>query len=230
MSLEWAMIVRNRRPRNTILFVLFFIIYAVMFFLFYDEQGRFINMLFTTMFLGIGAMSYGQLLFSWESTYFDGVLARKNDFLNYVRAKYYLQVTLILATYIPTAVLAAISGKTSVLLVTAIMLFLLGPNSLLTMLLATLNDGRVDLDAGTFMNYQGIKGSQFLMTFLFVIIPIAIYELTARVAGETGGIIVLSALGILFVFFNNWWLKNIVVATFMKRKYKTMEGLRKLSA
>jgi len=230
MSLEWAMIVRNRRPRNTILFVLFFIIYAVMFFLFYDEQGRFINMLFTTMFLGIGAMSYGQLLFSWESTYFDGVLARKNDFLNYVRAKYYLQVTLILATYIPTAVLAAISGKTSVLLVTAIMLFLLGPNSLLTMLLATLNDGRVDLDAGTFMNYQGIKGSQFIMTFLFVIIPIAIYELTARVAGETGGIIVLSALGILFVFFNNWWLKNIVVATFMKRKYKTMEGFRKLSA
>jgi len=230
MSLELAMIVRNKRPRNAMFFVMFFIVYAVIFYLFYDEQGKYINMLFTTMFLGLGAMSYGQLLFSWESTYFDGLMARKNNFLNYVRAKYYLQVILTLLTYIPVAGLAFFSGRISFLLTTALMLYLLGPNSLLTMLLATLNDGKIDLDASSFMNYQGIKGSQFIMTFLFVIIPIAIYELTALVAGETGGIIVLAAMGILFVFFHNWWLKNIVVAAFMKRKYKTLEGYRKLSA
>ena len=68
------------------------------------------------------------------------------------------------------------------------------------------------------------------MTFFFVIIPIAICELTSLVAGETGGIIVLATLGILFVIFHKWWLKNIIVATFMKRKYKLLEGYRKLSA
>lgn len=230
MSLEMAMILRNKRPRNAMFFVLFFIVYAFIFFLAYDEQERYINMLFTTMFLGLGAMSYGQLLFSWESTYFDGVMAGKNDFLNYVRAKYYLQAILTLITFIPIAVLSYISGRISVLLTTALMIYLLGPNSCLTMLLATLNDGKVDLEASTFMNYQGVKGSQFIMTFFFVIIPIAICELTSLVAGETGGIIVLATLGILFVIFHKWWLKNIIVATFMKRKYKLLEGYRKLSA
>jgi len=231
LSLELSMILRNRRPRNTMLIVLFFLVYAVVYYLFLDEEfGRYTNMLFTTMFLGLGAMSYGQLLFSWESTYFDGIMARKNNFLNYLKTKYYLQFLITLILYVPVSILAVASGKMSFLTVTAIMLFLTGPNTFITMMLATLNDGKIDLDAGTFMNYQGVKGSQFVMTFLFVLIPIVIYKVTDLVAGDTGGTIVLAALGIIFIVTHEWWLKHVVSVSLMKRKYKLLEGYRKLSA
>jgi len=230
ISLEVSMMVRNKRPRNTMLIVPFFLIYAVAYFLSYDKTGGFFNILFTTMYMGLGAISYGQLLFSWESTYFDGVMARKNNFMNYVRAKYYLQGFLTLVMFIPIAVLAGLTGKISLPLVTALMLFLLGPGSFLIMLLAILNDGKIDLNAGTFMNYQGVKGSQFIMTFLFVLIPVAVYQPIRLIAGDSAGILVLVVLGLLFVFFHKWWLEHIIVPAIRKRRYKLLEGYRKLSA
>jgi hypothetical protein len=231
MSLETAMLARNRRSRNTMLMVPFFILYAIVYYLFHDEEtGRFTDMIFTTMFMGLGAMSYGQLLFSWESTYFDGIMARKQNFLNYLKAKYYLQVLITLLLYFPVAALVMISGRMSIFLVTALMLFLAGPNTCLAMVLATYNDGKVDLNAGTFMNYQGIKGSQFIMTFLFVMIPMAIFKLTGLVVGETGSTIVIASLGIIFILSHEWWLRRLVAGSFSKRRYRLMEGYRKLDA
>lgn len=231
MSLELSMLLRNKRSRNTMLMVPFFLLYAVIYFLVMDETaGEFFTILITTMFLGLGAMSYGQLIFSWESAFFDGIIARKNDFIAYVRAKYYLQVLITLIAFVPLAVVVSISGRMSLFLLAALMLFNLGPNSLLNMLLATLNDARIDLDAGTFMNYQGMKGSQFVMTFLFVLIPVGIYVLIKLVANENTAVIILASLGIIFIAFSNWWLKKFIAGTFMHRKYKSLEGYRKLSA
>lgn len=231
MSLELSMLLRNKRSRNTMLMVPFFMVYAVVYFLFIDEkQSAFFTIIIATMLLGLGSMSYGQLIFSWESAFFDGIMARKNDFVAYVRAKYYLQVLISLITFIVLAVVVSFSGKMSLFLLAALMLFNLGPNSLLTMLLATLNDARIDLDAGTFMNYQGMKGSQFAMTFLFVLIPVGIYKLVSLAVNETASIIILASLGIIFIAFSNWWLKKFIAGTFMHRKYKSLEGYRKLSA
>jgi len=98
------------------------------------------------------------------------------------------------------------------------------------MLLATLNDARIDLDAGTFMNYQGIKGSQFVMTFLFVLIPVGIYELVHLLANENTAIVILATLGIIFIVSSDWWIKKLIAETFLRRKYKSLEGFRKLSA
>lgn len=231
MSLELSMLLRNKRSRKTLLMVPFFMVYAVVYFLFMDETpGEFFTIFITTMFLGLGAISYVQLIFSWESAFFDGIMARKNDFIAYVRAKYYLQVIFTLIIFVPLAVVVSISGRMSLFLLSAIMLFNLGPNCLLAMLLGTLNDARVDLDAGTFMNYQGMKGSQYIMTFLFVLIPAGIYDLIKLGANENTAIVILASLGIIFIASSNWWIKKIIAGTFMHRKYKSLEGYRKLSA
>lgn len=231
MSLEISMLLRNKRPRNTLLTVPFFILYAVFYFLSFDElQGGFFTILITAMFLGIGTMSYGQFLFSWESSYFDGIMARKNDLQNYIRAKFYLQVLLTLITFIPLVVVIAVSGKVNLFLLGALTLFTLGPNSFIIMLLATINDARINLSASTFMNYQGMKGSQFIMTFLCVLIPVGIYELIRGVAGENAAIISIASLGIIFITSSKWWIRKVIVSTFNSRKYKSLEGFRKLSA
>jgi hypothetical protein len=231
MSLELSMLLRNKRSRKTLLIVPFFMVYAVVFFLFMDEMhSEFFTILITTMFLGLGSMSYGQFIFSWESSWFDGLMARKNNMADYVKAKFYLLVLITLVSFVPLAVVVCISGKISLILLTALMLFILGPGSLITMLLATLNDARIDLDTGTFMNYQGMKGSQFIMTFLFVLIPVLIYDLIRLVANENTATIILASIGIIFIASSNWWLKKYIAGTFTKRKYKSLEGYRKLSS
>lgn len=231
MSLEISMILRNKRPRNTMLIVPFFFVYAVVYFVLHDSwQGGFFMILIANMLIGIGSTSYGQYLFSWESTYFDGIMARKNDFRDYVKAKYYLQTLITLITFLPLAVVIAVSGRMNMFLLTALLLFNLGPNSFIVMMLALLNDARIDLGAGTFLNYQGMKGSQFVMTFLFVLIPVLIYVLTVRIANEPTAIIILASLGIAFIASSNWWLEKYIASSFLHRKYKSLEGYRKLSA
>jgi phosphoglycerol transferase MdoB-like AlkP superfamily enzyme len=157
-------------------------------------------------------------------------MARKNDFNEYVKAKYYLQVLITMITFLPLAVVIAVSGRMNMFLLTALMLFNLGPNSFIVMMLSLFNDGRVDLGAGTFLNYQGMKGSQFVMTFLFVLIPVLAYSLILKIANETTAIIILASLGIIFIAFSNWWLEKYIASAFLRRKYKSLEGYRKLSA
>lgn len=231
MSLELSMLLRNKRPRKTMLIVPFFLFYAVIYFLVMDvKHSEFFTILFTNMFLGLGAMSYGQFIFSWESTCFDGLMARKNNMTDYVKAKFYLMVLITIVSFVPLAVVVSISGKISLFLLISLMLFTLGPNSLIALLLATLNDARIDLNAGTFMNYQGMKGSQFIMTFLFVLIPGLIYILIRQLTNENTATFILASIGIIFIASSNWWLKKYIAGAFANRKYKSLEGYRKLSA
>jgi len=68
------------------------------------------------------------------------------------------------------------------------------------------------------------------MTFLFVLIPTGIYQLVSLVSDENTAIIILASLGLIFIASAKWWLKKIIAETFMRRKYKSLEGYRKLSA
>jgi len=79
------------------------------------------------------------------------------------------------------------------------------------------------------MNYQGVKGSQFLLTMLFISLPIGIFKLLQSLVSETAGIITIALIGLLFILSHEWWLKNIISTRFKTRKYKSLEGFRKLS-
>ena len=230
MSLEIIMLARNKRPRNTLLQAPIFLVwFCFMFFLSDSLSGQTMPFVITSMLLGLGAVSYGQLIFSWESTYFDGIMARRNNFLSYLRAKVYLMAILAFITFVPLAVVIKMTGKMNLFLFLALFLFNLGANAFLVMLLALLNDGRLNLKAGTFMNYQGIKGSQFFLALLFVALPVAIFSLFQFLINDTAGMIAIGVIGIFFISSHKWWLKNVIATGFSARKYKLLEGFRKLS-
>ncbi len=231
MSLETAMLLRNRRPRNMLLQVPIFMSFFIIIFYFHEtHENIFYDLMVPTMLIGLGVNYYGQLIFSWESSYFDGLTARRLNLLNYLKAKYYLQLIMIVLSYIPVAIVTLITGKSGILLVTAIALSVAGPVCLVILWLATLNDGRVDLEAGTFMNWEGVRGSQFITAFLLILIPTGIFALTRKYAGDNAGMAVLAGTGLLFILLHNWWLEHLVAARFMKRRYKLLERYRKLSA
>jgi len=230
VSLEIYLLLRNKRPRQTMLMVPFFLVY----FLFmvisnHSMQSPFFLFLIVTMLTGFGAVSYGQFMFSWESTYFDSIMARKNNFANYIKAKYYLMAGMTLIMFIPILTTFLITKQVDIYLLFSILLFSLGVTPFVVMFMGTYNDGRVDLNSGTFMNYQGVKGSQFLLSFIFVMLPYGVYSLFKFMFNDATGKISIALPGLILIFLHNWWIEKLIIRRFYIRKYKNLEGFRKLS-
>jgi hypothetical protein len=230
LSLEINLLMRNKRPRQMLVMVPLFLVYFL--FMIYNDkniQSHFSSLLLVTMLTGMGAAMYGQFMFSWESTYFDCIMARKINFINYVKAKYYMSVGLALASFVPIVIFFSITAIINIYLIISILFFTLGVNNFIIMFFGTLNDGRIDLGKKRLFNYQGIKGSQFILTFLYMLLPLGIFSFFKYFFNEAAGEIALAVPGLILIAFHDWWIKRIIVSKFLNRKYKNLEGYRKLS-
>ena len=230
LSLEICLLIRNKRPRQMMVMVPVMIVYF-MFIISNSKHpyGPFFNLVVVTILIGIGATNYGQFIFSWESSYFDTIMARKNNFSNYVKAKYYLLSALSILSFIPLFIFFFYMQSIDPYLICSVFLFTLGVNGFIILFFSTFNDGRIDLSKSSFFNYQGIKGNQYLISMLFLILPSGIFSLVRYYFNPIAGELAIAIPGLLFVVFNNWWIKKIIVPQFQRRKYKNLEGYRYLS-
>jgi len=229
-SLEITLLTRNKRPRQMLIMVPFFIAYFLLI-ISNDKnlQNHFPFLVIVTMLTGMGASMYGQFMFSWESSYFDSIMARKNNFINYVKAKFYLLSGLSIIVFVPLLIFFSLTKRIDIYLLCSIFFFIIGVNSFIIMFFGTFNDGRIDLSKGRLFNYQGVKGSQFILTFLFMLLPLGIYSLFNYLFNVIAGEIAIALPGLVFIIFHDWWIKRIIVPKFRNRKYKNLEGYRKLS-
>ncbi len=93
--LELNLILRNKRPRQVLGLTPLFLMAYFVYILSADKTiNPLLYLLIISMVSGLLPTQYGQFLFSWESSYFDGIMARKNDFSRYVQSKYYLMIIL----------------------------------------------------------------------------------------------------------------------------------------
>jgi hypothetical protein len=231
-SLELKLLLRNKRPRQMMVMFPLMVVY-LLFIVFKDGHNRpdsVITMMFISMAMAAGSSIYGQFMFSWESIYFDGIMARKNNFVNYVKSKYYLLVSMATIVFIPLIIFFCIKHLFDPILLVSFFLFTLGPLSFIIIFFGTFNDGKIDLNQSSFFNYQGVKGNQFILTLVLMLMPLGIYSLFNYLAGDLAGKLAIIIPGILFIVYHNWWIKAIIVQRFMSRKYKNLEGYRKLSA
>jgi hypothetical protein len=230
LSLEINLLIRNKRPRQMLIMLPIFVPY----FLFITSRGKHTHnqsmpLLMISIVIGIGVAIYGQFMFSWESAYFDGIMARKNNFVNYVKAKYYLMMTLALILFIPIFITFSITGRIDLVLLFSIFLFTLGVTCFIVIFFGTFNDGRIDLSQSKFFNYQGAQGRQFFQGLIYYLLPISIYYLIKYLINDTAGKLAIAILGIIFIIFHDWWIRKIIVPRFYARKYKNLEGYRNLT-
>lgn len=232
MALEANLLIRNKRPRQGLVMLPIFWAYLI-YIMVRDvdkmTQGA-MGVYFISMIVGLAAIMYGQFLFSWESTYFDGILARRNDFTKYVLAKYYIMSLLVTVSFIPLYITLVIVANANPLVPVSLTIFVLGPVQFIIFYFGTFNDARVDLAGGQFFNYQGVKGKHFLVSFAFFLIPFLLYLLLNYLFGATPALLTIAAIGLLFIVFHKYWLEKIIIRKFISRKYKNLEGFRKLSA
>jgi hypothetical protein len=231
LSLEISLMTRNKRPRQSLVMIPFLVLYLI--FLFSKtgtlQQQPLAMLLFGVAVISAGASMYGQFIFSWESTYFDFIMARKINFPKYVKAKYYLMCTLSIAVFIPVAIFFQVREVFSLTLISAFLLYILGVNNFIILFFGTLNDGRIDLSKSRFFNFQGVSGSQFLLNILTMFPPLIIFKLVESALGTFAGELAIALPGIVFTVFHDWWIKNVILVRIRKRKHRNLEGFRKLS-
>jgi len=217
LQIEFKMLFRNKRPRSTLIFSLVFLLFG---FLAYGVErynsSHFFFIYFSIMLTGMLMLTYGQFLLSWESCYFDGILAQKIDMIKYLKTKYIIMIVFAFTSFILVAPYAFF-GISILYQNFALMLYNMGINSIVLMFLATLARKRVDLNVSV-MSMQGKGGAQFITFLPTMIGPILIFLPVYSFWGPTAGFLFLGGLGLLAILFHNFLIRWML-KLFTKKKY-----------
>ncbi|WP_316830627.1 DUF5687 family protein [Pedobacter aquatilis] len=225
-ALELKLILRHKRPRSSVIMGFFFLFYG---FIFYKEKAinndAFGQMMFGAIFMtGISIIIYGQFMFAWQSAHFDGLLANKINFKDFIKAKFLLFT--IGCTII--TLLASFYGFLSpklLLLHVAAYLYNIGFGTVVVLYLATLNYKRLDITKAASFNYQGTGATQWLLMFPYALTPILIYVPFGMLDKPYWGLIAVSVFGFVMLLLRGFWV-NYIAKRFELQRYKIAEGFR----
>ncbi|PWS27726.1 hypothetical protein DHW03_09105 [Pedobacter yonginense] len=225
-ALELKLILRHKRSRSSVILGFFFLLYG---FLFYKtpaiDGDKFGQMMFGAIFMtGVSIIIYGQFMFAWQSSHFDGLLSAKINFKDFIRAKFLLFT---IASTIIT-VLASFYGFLSpklLLLQLAAYLYNIGFGTVVVLYLATLNHKRLDITKAASFNYQGTSATQFILIFPYALVPILLYVPFGMLNMPYWGLVVVGLFGLIMLLLRGFWV-NFITKKFEKQRYKIAEGFR----
>ncbi len=157
--LELKLIWRCERPKLYFLVsVVFVLTYVAIPLTQIERLTSIIVQALTVMFAsGIFAFNYGQLMFSWESSYFDGVLVRSFTLREMVMAKFIILHGSCVGFFLLTLPLFLLLAKHLVPMHVAFLCYNLGISTSLIMMLALNNQRRVTLTRVGFFDFEGFS-------------------------------------------------------------------------
>jgi hypothetical protein len=227
--LECSLLIRNKRSRQILGYAPLYLAYFCYIVMSNDKNSPFFSFIFLSFIIIMMPSLYGQFIFSWESTFFDGIMARKNCLECYLRSKYYLLVLFLLVSVVPCGIVLVATGRVNIFFYFALSLFDMGVGCCLILLMAVFNDGRVELTRNLLFNYQGVRAGQFGLLALCLFLPASIYFLMKYLVNEGVAQLVLAVTGAVFLVMHQLWIRSVILPLFNRRKYKNMEGFRKIS-
>jgi hypothetical protein len=225
-ALELKLILRHKRSRSSVFLGFLFLFYG---FVFYKEKAiasdSFGQMMFGAIFMtGISIIIYGQFIYAWQSGHFDGLLANKINFKDYIKAKFLLFT---IGCSIIT-VLASFYGFLSpklLLLHLAAYLYNIGFGTVIVLYMGTSNYKRLDINKSASFNYQGTGATQWLLAFPYTLTPILIYLPFGLFGKPYIGLITVALFGLVMLLMRGFWV-NFLTKRLELQRYKMAEGYR----
>lgn len=222
MLLDLRMIMRNKRPRSVIgMAALFGVAYPPVL-LFMGAAKSLAGVAFLGLFaLILGASSYGQYLFSWDSQHFDGLLVRVRDGRTLVRARLfmlYLFPALTAALLLPLFVALVPWAVPAFLCVLA---YVLGVAATALLFVGFYNSKPIRLARGGAFNYEGLSTQQFLVNIPVFLPPALLFLLLdARAA-----LLIVGGLGLAgLLLFPAWTL--LFARLWQRRRHRMAASFR----
>ncbi|MDN5284473.1 MAG: hypothetical protein JWR38_747 [Mucilaginibacter sp.] len=220
---EIKLVLRNKRSRSSLIMGLFFMFYGLIFYTnsHYGEGFKvFVGMFMT----GIFIINYGQFMFSWQASHFDGLLVGKISFTDFLKAKYLLFTVVSTVAFLLTTPYVYFGWR--VLMIHFIMyLWNIGINTTMVLFFANRNFKRIDLSKGASFNWEGVGATQLLLSFPLILAPYLIYGPFAIFKHPDIGLALLAAIAIIFILTRTFWIKQLE-ADFNTKRYQIAEGFR----
>ncbi len=215
---------RNARPRKTVLSGFVFLFYALIFI--YSKSG--FNgspymLAFAMMFVTGGfAMTFGQLVPSWDSEYYQLLMSQNIKYKTYLDSKWYLMVVAVVVSFILATPYIYFGWKVYSLLIAGLF-FNAGINSYLVLLGGVLNRMPIKLNekAKAFGNTQGFNMTQMLIAIPKMFLPILLFGIPYKLINHNAGIITVIGFSLIGILLKNFFLTKIE-KIYQKTKYKTI--------
>lgn len=226
VALEIKLILRNKRPRSTVSKGLLFLCYGL---LMYKarilDADKFALMLFPAIFMtGNMTLLYGQFMFSWQSSEFDGLMANKTDIKTFFKAKF---IMLTIASTLLT-ILASFYGFLSLKALAvqfAAYFYNIGISTIIVLYIANNNYKYIDLGKGSSFNWQGVGTTSMLMSLPVFASPYLIYIPLSMLFNPYWGLAGITVAGIVGLLTRNFWI-GVLAERFKEKKYTIAAGFR----
>ena len=223
--LEMMMMWRNKRTKQYVL-ISIGVSTAYTALLLSDYNAIFGNVMAAAVGLfasGVFALNYGQLMFAWESRYFDGLLARKIQLQHMVLAKFMVLMGSCLGLFVLSLPLFFWLPPNLLMLHVVFLFYNAGVTSILMLALAVFNRKRVNSAEGSFFNYQGFSLMHWLWIIPTILPPaLLLFFLEATPETAMSFIAMLGLISMLLI-----WPWSMVLSRFLaRRKYLMAAGFR----
>lgn len=224
--LELKLLIRNKRTIQTL--IIFPVLPVLLFMnILNNEHNIFLELMAFILIFGFFPVLYGQNLFNWESTFFDGKMARENYITSYLCSKFYLMFFVSILILLFTMVLIFIKNEYPMLYI-SIFLFVNGIVNIFVIFIGTFNKSRINLNEHFFLNYQGLSVLQLILPILILILPMIFLKILEIFFGIKFIILICCLSGGFLIILHKLIIRNFIKPFFLKRKYINMEGFRKL--
>ena len=222
MALEIKLAIRNKRPRQILWSALMFVPLGLIYLMFYTRgpsDSTFLYYLWGFFLTGGFMVNYGQLMFGWDSLYFDGHLARPVHFRHLLWAKLWLlQVSCPVLALVCLPFLLILTPE-SLFAYSVLLLYNIGFSSACTLFFATMNRKRLYITHSSFFNQQGAS-----LHHLLVIIPLMAPPAILILATDLGPLALASG-GLLCWVLSPVWIR-LLAYRLQKCKYRMAVGFR----
>ena len=225
INLEIKMITRSKRLRNQ----LYLVMSITPIFIFIMSKPHFQSNTFNMIIYAIIAIcSLGlimsQLIFTSESSYFDGLMTRNLSLLEILKAKYIFYVSYSVFVLL-LFMLPVYLGNIDFLYIISIFFYCIGFLFFLLFQNAVYNKSYLDHSESGSFNWKGTSGSMLMLYFIGLFFSITFVMIIKAVFSMTVASYFMLITGFLFTVTAKYWLAW-TYKRFLKRKYKNMEGFR----
>jgi len=226
MNLELKMILRSKRLKSLPYFIIIMpVVYAVFLHISFVDN-IFLDMLFITIWtVGFIGISMCQFIFTYESSFFDGLMSKSLSLLDLLRSKYVFYILYSTLVLLLLLAILAFTDFVEFLYLISVFFYSIGVIYCFLFQNAVYNKKFYDHSDSSLVNFDNFAGNSYLVSVLSTIIPIITAMIIGAIFDETVACYFMLITGFIFTITANYWLKW-TYNRFLKRKYRNMEGFR----
>lgn len=216
---EVRLILRNKRSKSALIISLMAFVFG---FIVYRSSGanEVLKIIMGMMITGVFITNYGQFMYGWQASYFNGLMASKMTASSFLSSKYLLFTVISTIAFILNIPFVYFGFRT-LLIHFVMLLWNIGVNTILVLFFANRNYKGIDLSIDTSFSTAG--ESKWLLIFPLIILPFIVYAPITLITNEDVGLLSLAIVGIIFILSRKFFLGKLEV-DFSNNKYAILKG------